>query len=110
MDERAKRIGYNEALFRNVNERVRELEHGLNPGRKTLEFVCECGDETCTEKISLTSEDYEELRSRPVHFAIVPGHEAPEVERVVSRHERFAVVEKLPGGPAELAAETEPQM
>ena len=108
MDERATRIGYNEALFREVNERVRELEHGFGRA-KTLELVCECGDETCTGKLAMAAERYEELRSHPDRFAVIPGHEVPALEGVVSEADGFFVVEKHSGEPTVLAERTDPR-
>jgi hypothetical protein len=96
----------NEAFFRSLNE-------GL-AGRAPLEddtliaFLCECGDEECIDAISLTRAEYEGLRSEPTLFAIKPGHELPEIERVVERHERYDVIEKL-GATAAVAEETDPR-
>ena len=105
MDERVGRVGRNEALFREVNDRIREI----TTFDGDLEFLCECGDEKCTRPIRMSIAEYESVRSRASRFAIVPGHETPEVERVVEQNERFAVVEKLPGVPTEIAVETDPR-
>ncbi len=100
MSSREERLAKNEALFRAVNERVRGiLAH--RPGhpddaRRRWEFVCECGDGACVERISLTSAEYEDVRASPERFAVVPGHPSTDVEEVVAQNERFAVVEKHP--------------
>jgi hypothetical protein len=78
--------------FREVNERIAELttlldEAGLNV------FVCECGDLGCAERLELTSAEYEAVRARGDRFAVRPGHERPDVERVVGGNGRFLVVE-----------------
>jgi hypothetical protein len=86
------RLARNEALFREVNERVEEISG--RAGLDMIDFICECGDADCTMPISLTASEYEELRTDPVHFAIVPGHAIPEVEDVVSEGDRFQVVRK----------------
>jgi hypothetical protein len=99
------RVGKNEALFREVNERIREITT-YDGG---VEFLCECGDPECTQPIVMSLAEYESVRSRATRFVIVPGHEVADVERVVERTDRFAVVEKLPGRPASLAAETDPR-
>jgi hypothetical protein len=39
----------------------------------------------------------------------IPGHETPAVEVVIARYERFQVVEKDHGEPAELALATDPR-
>ncbi len=104
--DREKRIGENEALFRDVNERVSALLKPHAYWRTLSDWICECPDETCTERIAMTPEEYEELRSNPTHFAVVPDatHVRPEVESIVEMHERYWVVEKK-GEAAEIAEE-----
>ncbi len=109
MDEHDRRVGINETLFREVNERVRELEEGFGTPSGPLYFVCECGDAECTERIALTKQEYEDVRARGNHFALVPGHQIPQVERVVGETERYLVVEKHPGPPSRLAEERDPR-
>jgi hypothetical protein len=108
VDERGRRIGENEVVFRDVNERLRELGESFSLVSDLVDFVCECGDTTCTERIRMTLADYEKVRSNPRHFVVVKGHERPEYERIVSEEEGYSVVEKLPGGPAEIAVSDPP--
>ena len=109
MSPREERIARNEALFRNVNERVRELAEGFSGLEPALiEFVCECGSADCTESLGLTLEVYERVRSDPTHFVIVPGHEIPGVEDVVELHERYHVVRKHEEE-AQIAIKTDPR-
>ena len=70
--ERARRVGLNEALFREINDRLEELAHRSSVQDGTLDLVCECGDRDCGERISLTLAEYQELRSDPLHFAVLP--------------------------------------
>ena len=112
MDEETKdRIAQNEALFREVNERVQELDRerqdAADPGVQ-WEFVCECGQATCAEPVKMTRAEYEQVRSNPVHFAVLPGHEKPEVEKVRRRTDRFLVIEKVPGE-QDVARATDPR-
>ena len=93
--ERANRMAKNEALFRDVNERVRQLHGRADTERH--EFLCECADGECVETIMLTTDEYERVRADPVQFVFAPGHVSPEVEDVVEENERFAVVQKHPG-------------
>jgi hypothetical protein len=93
------RIAKNEALFRDVNERVRQINdrQAVATGTEALwDFLCECGHADCTQAMSLTLEEYERTRSNPVLFAVLPGHEQPEVERILEQGDRFLLVEKLP--------------
>ncbi len=109
MSERKERIGLNEALFREVNERVKGINEGFGGRLEEAEFVCECGDETCTERIRMRLDDYEKLRSDPTHFAVRPGHERLDLEAVIGEREDYLVVAKKPGPPARVATETDPR-
>ena len=44
---------------------------------------------------------YEAVRAHAERFFVLPGHEDKEIESVVEKHDRFFVVEKSPGEPAE---------
>jgi hypothetical protein len=106
---REDRIARNETLFRDVNERVRELAAGFSgaePG--TVAFVCECGQGDCAESIGLRLDAYERVREDPTHFVIVPGHETPEVESIVEQHEGYDIVRKR-AGEEQIAIETDPR-
>ncbi|HET9323546.1 MAG TPA: hypothetical protein VFO03_06670 [Gaiellaceae bacterium] len=109
MDERHLRIGRNEVVFREVNERLRELGEGFSLVSEAAEFVCECGDTSCVERIELTLSEYERVRSDPKRFFLLPGHEEPSVERVIEQHDDYWIVEKLPGGPAGIAIKEDPR-
>ena len=105
MTSREARIGGNEALFREVNERIRDLTWSHD----NAEFLCECGSETCADPIRMLLTEYEAVRADARRFAIVPGHDIPDVERVVEEHEHYVIVEKLPGIPSDVATETDPR-
>lgn len=109
MESRERRAGENEALYREVNERVLELEERFGLDRRTVAFICECSRLACSERIELTPEEYESVRASPTRFVLLPGHEDTTIERILERTERFVVVEKLPGGPAEAAAREDPR-
>ncbi len=87
------RRALNEALFRDVNERIAEST-GRFSDEKT-EFVCECADPNCAERVPATLAEYESVRSKPTTFLLAPGHHEPDIERVVSDRGRFYVVEKV---------------
>ena len=94
MAEREMRVAHTEALFRDVNERIAESAGRFEA--RDAEFVCECADPACAERVPATLEQYEEVRSDGTHFLLSPGHEFPEVERVVKQpHKRSVVVEKF---------------
>jgi hypothetical protein len=109
MDERAKHIGENEVVFREVNERLRELGEGFSLVSDTAEFVCECGQADCTARIRMSLVDYEKVRSDPKRFFVIKGHELPEYEHIIEEREEYLVVEKRPGGPAGIAISEDPR-
>jgi hypothetical protein len=101
------RIGRNEALFREVNERIRDVSATLESvsGSSALEFVCECSRTECHASVELELQDYERVRRHPARFLVAIGHLwSPEAERLVEENTRFWVVEKL-GKAAEAAGE-----
>ena len=104
MIERERRIGANEVLYREVNERVRDLNAEFGLTDEAVEFVCECGDANCMERIRMTVAEYAHVRSDPATFATRPGHVFPDVEYVVEEHAEYVILRKREGGPADLAS------
>jgi hypothetical protein len=84
----------NEAVFRVVNERIEDVGTTLVPDDVPMQFLCECDDPDCLEKISATRAEYEAIRAVATQFVVLPGHEDPAVEHVVQQAESFLVVEK----------------
>jgi hypothetical protein len=99
----------NEAVFREVNERIEDLSQSFGLGGQPLDLVCECGDASCAEHIRMSADDYETMRQDATLFALYPGHETPDVEAVVSRHDGYDIVRKHRGDPAEIAKSTDPR-
>jgi hypothetical protein len=93
--ESERAIGRNEALFREVNERIREItaSQGVPLDERVL-FQCECGRISCRQQVELSLAEYESVRSEPSRFVTLPDHVIPEVETVVARTDRYVVVEK----------------
>jgi hypothetical protein len=94
---RATRVAKNESIFRRANEQLEKRFKALGADGLTP-FLCECGDAACTQVIRLTLEEYEAVRARGAHFAIVPGHQILVAERVVEQNERYDIVEKTRAG------------
>ena len=109
MSSREERIGLNEAIFREVNERIEALAQTFELKEEPLDLVCECGDAACVQRITMSREEYEQLRSNAHLFAVHPGHEIPDVEEVVSRLKGYDVVSKNEGVPERVAEETDPR-
>jgi hypothetical protein len=91
------RLARNEVMFRAINERIRELATRFDQAAdEPLAFVCECSDDTCVERVQLTTGQYDDVRAIPARFVVRPGHEVtPLVERVVYRSEAFVIVRKV---------------
>ena len=70
--------------------------------------MCECGKLGCNELLELTVEEYEAVRAHPRRFFMLEGHDIPDVEDVVERHEGWMVAEKHPAE-AGIAEQTDPR-
>ena len=99
------RVAMNEATFRRINE---GMEARQDPGA-LLTFMCECGRLGCNRLIQLTREEYEAVRADGRRFALVDGHEMPDVEDVVQRADRYIVVRKRGEPEAEIVEHTDPR-
>jgi len=108
IDERQRRLAANEALYRKVNEQAESLNDAFG-GAGTIVILCECGDGECVQEIELAAGDYEQLRSDARAFAVLPTHVFEEIEDIVARGERYWVIRKREGGPAEIARATDPR-
>ena len=109
MDDRERRMGENEAIFREVNERVRETNETFDAEARVAEFVCECGSAACTGHVRMTLDDYERVRADAATFFVLPGHDEPVVETTVARHEDYWIVRKHAGEAEALARRTDPR-
>lgn len=96
----------NEARFRELNEGAQERRRETGDGR----FVCECANSGCMTWLVVEATDYERIRRNPLWFIIAPGHDKPEIERVVERHDGYDVVEKPPEVAHIVAPDGEGQM
>jgi hypothetical protein len=105
VDERARRIGVNEAMFREVNERIEGLAESFGLGNQMLDLICECGDVSCARQIRMTGREYQTLRKEPTLFAVFPGHEIDDVEDIVDRRDGYDVIRKREGA-ARVARDT----
>ena len=106
--DHAERAAANEAVFRQINERLEVLAAAFEGVVSTGVFVCECAAIDCVEQLELSLEEYEDVRSDPNQFVVVRRHVVAEVETVTRESERYAVVAKLGAGAA-VAAATDPR-
>ena len=95
MDERARRVWRNEALFREVNEQVESLNREFAAeGEETIEIVCECCNLACIESIAVLILTYERVRADATLFFVKPGHEEPTAEEVLEQARTYLIVRK----------------
>lgn len=102
---RQERVAKNEVLFREVNERIREVTEF--PGE--TDFICECGDASCVEPVALSLAEYEAVRTTASRFFVRTGHELPDIEDVLEQTDRYTIVAKRNGIQGKIAAETDPR-
>jgi hypothetical protein len=81
-------------VFREVNERARELSDSWSDASSTFQIVCECCHSDCVEPVRVTTQAYLAVRSHPARFIVAPGHGDASIEDVIDHHEDFDVVEK----------------
>jgi hypothetical protein len=100
--DREARIAKNEAIARDINEGIEEAMVSLSPEGYTR-MLCECGLPDCERKVAISVVEYERTRSDPRRFVVVKEHVIPDVEDVVDETDRFVVVQKHEGTPADVA-------
>ena len=93
MAEREVRIAKTEALFRDVNERIAETSERFDAN--AAEFMCECADPGCAERLEVPLHEYEQVREDATTFLLNPEHVKPGVEQVVRRRRGYAIVQKI---------------
>lgn len=100
------RAARNEALFREVNENISRLNSEYGETESESLYLCECADAECTEQLSIDHATYHRVRQQGRLFFLRPGHEDPQIERIVERHGEYLVVKKT-GAAGEIAEDTQ---
>ena len=90
----AARVAKNEAMFREVNERIRAVSEPVVGFGQPMHAVCECSDQDCLEQLPVAVSEYEAVRAEATWFLVVTAHVNPKLERVVRHAEGYTVVEK----------------
>lgn len=91
--DKERRAASYKTTIREVNEGI---ERGQWPGDEDspVGFRCECARPGCNLLAELTVREYEQIRSHPKRFMVVPGHEAPDIETVIATRPGYLIVEK----------------
>jgi hypothetical protein len=100
--DRQERAAHNQSLFRAVNQELKRLigDWGLAPDFGAVpverEWICECANAGCMERIALTDQEYDIVRSVASRFAVAPdaAHFFADVEDLCEEHDGHWVVEK----------------
>ena len=108
MTAREERMARNEVASRELNEEIEAAYEGA-PASNRFDMVCECALKMCHRSIDITMEEYLLVRSDLRQFAIVPDHFIGDIERIVYENDRFAVVAKREGTPADIARDGNPR-
>lgn len=93
MPPRRKRIIHNEALFREVNAHIAELEERISIEGEPLPLICECANTGCITLIKVDQSTFRAVRKNPLRFLVASGHER-DGETVVGRGAGYLIVEK----------------
>jgi hypothetical protein len=99
-----------ESLYREVNERMTEVNAQRASLDRPQEVICECAHPECSKLITMTAVEYRGLRLNGTWFVIAPHEEHffPEVERIVAQDVHYWVVEKH-GKAGEVAEKLDPR-
>ena len=102
------RLARNEVFFRSLNERIADAVDAHSADGHVYDFVCECSNPTCLERVHLTAADYEAVRADPKTFVLAPGHDRESIEKIVQPGFDHVIVEKL-GAAGAVAAASDPR-
>jgi hypothetical protein len=104
-DDREARAARNQAIFRAINDKMLGLNESFGEIVGLFSIACECADVSCVRPLDVTPEAYKAVRENPRTFLVLVDHIYPDVERLVSTHEGYAVVEAIGHG-AQIAEAT----
>lgn len=91
---RERKLALNEAIAREVNEHVENVAAQWHESDETIELICECSLDTCSQRVHLPLREYHAVRESPVRFLLVDGHVNEEIERRVGTAGDATIVEK----------------
>jgi hypothetical protein len=98
---RARRMRENEELMEELNRRMERMLEEIREDDETADaddpiaFLCECSQLDCRERVRLEPSLFDRIHRDPDQFVLVPGHEVPDIERVVDQVGDVLIVRKL---------------
>jgi len=90
MSPRASRYAKNQALFREVNDRIAELSGTWWAGER-LQIICECANTGFVERLDVPLPEDERVRTHHDWFLIKPDH-VVEGEQVIEQDEGYEII------------------
>ncbi|MCW2927048.1 MAG: hypothetical protein JWM86_1016 [Thermoleophilia bacterium] len=106
MDERQqRRVAENQARFRAMNEQARRAVDAFEPDTDHYSMMCECALTECDEMIEVSRTEYDEVRSNPGWFLVLPDHYLPGAEAIIDRTDSRWIVE-LRGAGRDVASDS----
>ena len=104
---RVERKAKNQALFREVNERIAETFGALGPADGGVQaFICECSRIGCRQLAEVPVAVYSRVREDPSHFLVLAGHEDRDREDVVEDRGDYLIVALRASLATDIALET----
>ena len=97
--ERELRAAQNQLLFREVNDRIKELSgKALGPAAE-VDFACECDNPECHDAIPMSIAEFAAIEGAGKNrFIVSAGHEDDGVEDVIEKREECLIVAKRGAG------------
>lgn len=83
----------NQAILREVNLHIAELEKRLASNSPILQLVCECSESGCATPIAVDAATFVRSRENRSRYFVAPGHERLDIESVVEQRDGYLIVE-----------------
>ena len=85
-----------EELNRRMERTLEEIREEEDDDRDApIAFLCECSQLDCRERVHLTPSRFDRIHRDAEVFVLLPGHEIPDVERIVDQEGDYLIVRKL---------------
>jgi hypothetical protein len=95
VNDRTRRVADNEQRFRVFNDQVRQVRAELDT---TSTFACDAATPAAPPGSTSPRTSTPTIRTNLRWFAVLPGHDTPDLERVLGRTSRYLLVQKTGDG------------
>jgi hypothetical protein len=90
----------NEFASKILNEEKLDSHNESRRGSRLSEhseiaFHCECDDDTCTDFVSISAEEYSKVHMRTRNFVVLPSHVRLDIEEIIMSFPKYVVVGKF---------------